>query len=72
MDVAVFVFYLLATIIYTYPLIRHFSTDMLGYCFADPSEFPWDLWWTKHALVDLRVSPFHTDYIFGSSQESVG
>lgn len=49
----------------TYPLILHFTTAIAGRA-SDHEEaaFAWNLWWTRHALLDLQQSPFFTDYIF--------
>lgn len=56
--------YIGAALVYTYPLARHFSTNILGYFFGDPNDFLWNFWWTKVALIHLGKSPLYTDYIF--------
>ena len=44
-------------------LFPHFSTEILGDV-MDAAEYPWNEYWTAHALLDLRTSPFWTDYMF--------
>lgn len=51
------------TLLFTYPLVRHFATHVPGDGRDDPS-LVWNLWWVKHALVDLHVNPLTTDFLF--------
>lgn len=58
--------FLLLTLILTYPLIRHITTHVPGselWAF-DEYTFVWNLWWFKHAILNLNQSPLTTDYIF--------
>jgi len=50
----------------TWPLIAKLSSRFPGtdtWAF-DESTFAWNLWYFKHALLDLHVSPLHTDLIW--------
>ncbi len=55
--------YTLLSLIWTYPLIKKFSTEMVGLG-GDRYIYLWDMWWVKKALLELFANPFHTDYIF--------
>src|SRR3954452_21855133 len=46
----------------SYPLITRFSTHL----FADEGDGlqnVWNIWWGHEAVVELRQSPWHTDYL---------
>jgi hypothetical protein len=58
----VLLMYLGVTIVVTFPLIMHFTTRMPGGS-LDNLVFPWNLWWMKHALVDLKTNPLYTDHV---------
>jgi hypothetical protein len=55
--------YLLLAVLLTYPLILHFTTHVPGDGSDDPA-LVWNLWWVKHAVVDLRSNPLLCDYMF--------
>ncbi|MBM3129982.1 MAG: hypothetical protein FJ009_15345 [Chloroflexi bacterium] len=55
--------YTLVALVMTYPLALNFATAIPG-VEGDAGSFVWALGWMKTALVDLRVNPFHTDYVF--------
>ncbi|MCI0475051.1 MAG: hypothetical protein L0Y55_02280, partial [Anaerolineales bacterium] len=55
--------YTLVALVMTYPLALNFATAIPG-VEGDAGSFVWALGWMKTALVDLRVNPFQTDYIF--------
>jgi hypothetical protein len=58
--------YLILAIVATYPLIRHFGTHVPGsatWAF-DEYTFVYNLWWFKHALLDLGVNPLYSSYIW--------
>lgn len=59
----VFAGYVILSIFFTYPLITNFFTAIPGDG-GDGLIFLWNLWWVKYALLDLKVNPFYTDYIF--------
>ena len=50
-------FYLMLTLVMTYPLVAHLTDGVLG-APGDNYEYLYKLWWFKHALFDLGVSPF--------------
>lgn len=64
--------YLLLTVIALNALIANFTTALPGTVVVQasdqiqPSEFDiftWDLWWVRHAVFDLHVSPLVTNYL---------
>jgi hypothetical protein len=55
--------FLVAAVVQTWPLVLHASNstvDWFQFPF-DTWQFLWNLWWLKHALLDLQTNPFHTD-----------
>jgi hypothetical protein len=44
-------------------LLPQFSTHLVGDV-MDTAEYPWNEWWTAHALRDLIINPFQHDYMF--------
>lgn len=55
--------YIVLSLLWTYPLILKFSTDVFGLG-GDRYIYLWDMWWMKKALVDLKTNPFFTNYVF--------
>jgi hypothetical protein len=54
--------FLILTLIFTYPIALHFTSEIaFG---GDAWQHIWNLWWVRHALVDLGTSPYHTNLIF--------
>ena len=51
--------YLLLTLVLLWPAAPHFTTHLIGDG-GDTYQFAWNLWWTRHALVDLHTTPFLT------------
>ena len=47
----------------SWPLALNFATALPG-VEGDAGSFVWALGWMKTALVDLRVNPFQSDYVF--------
>jgi len=60
---SIFGVYLLLTLIFTYPLIAHLGTHIPGGN-VDEGAFLWNIWWMKHALLDLHANPLTTDMLF--------
>lgn len=56
-------FYLALALAMTYPLAAHFTDGVLGPP-GDNFEYLYKLWWFKHALFDLGVSPFYNAQVF--------
>ncbi len=56
------VVYVVLTIVLTYPTAFRMKTHIPGG--GDAPWFLWDLWWFKHAIVDLGVTPTTTDMIY--------
>lgn len=50
------------TLVATFPLVFHLKDAIAGS--GDGFAFIWQLWWFKHALLDLRQNPFFTTYQF--------
>jgi hypothetical protein len=70
--VAIVLFYLLIAFLTLDALIANFSTAMPGIVKMQagndiqPSEFDiffWNLWWVRHAIFDLHVSPLYTNFV---------
>jgi hypothetical protein len=55
--------YAALTVFFTWPLAANFSSHVPGDGSDDPA-LAWNLWWVKYALLDLRVSPLTTSYMF--------
>lgn len=55
--------YIVLGMIWTFPLIRDFSTKVTGLG-GDRYIWLWDMWWMKTALLALQRSPLFTDYLF--------
>lgn len=62
--------YLLATVVFTFPLAFQIGQVVPGKE-VDGLEHVWDIWWAKEALVDLRRNPFFTDYLYHPSGVSL-
>jgi hypothetical protein len=69
---AVVGFYALVTGVALNALVANFTTAMPGIVNMQasneiqPSEFDiflWNLWWVRHAIFDLHVSPLYTNYV---------
>jgi hypothetical protein len=69
---AIALFYGLIACLALNALIVNFSTAMPGVVRLQPNDaiqpsefdiFYWDLWWVKHAVFDLHVSPLYTNYV---------
>ena len=63
---AVLGLYLILTLVLTYPLATHFTTHVPGSdtWAYDEYTFIWNIWYFKHAAVDLLSNPLHTDLIY--------
>jgi len=62
----VLVLFVVLALILTWPLAAHLSTKLPGtatWAF-DESTFVWNIWYFKHALLDLHSSPLHSDLIW--------
>lgn len=55
--------YTLLTLLFTYPMVLHMGSRLIGVG-GDGWQNVWNLWWTKKALLDLHTNPFHTDYLY--------
>ncbi len=55
--------YLALTVVLTWPLLSLFTTHVPGDGSDDPA-LVWNLWWVKHAVIDLHSNPFLCDYMF--------
>jgi len=51
-----------ASILWTWPLVRHFSDQIPGTP-GDNISFLWNLWWMRHVLSE-HVSFFHSNFLF--------
>jgi hypothetical protein len=55
--------YLALTLLLTWPLVLRFGGFVAGDGSDDPA-LTWNLWWFKHAVLDMQVSPLRTDFMF--------
>lgn len=55
--------YILLSVLLTLPLALHFTSHVPGDGGDDPA-LAWNLWWVKHALIDLGTHPFDCRYMF--------
>ena len=55
--------YLLATILFTWPLALNFTAAIPGDGFDGWQNY-WNLWWLKQALVERQVNPLFTDILY--------
>src|SRR5438270_11083552 len=54
--------YALLTLVMTYPIALDLSTQVPGG--GDAWQHIWNLWWVKHALLDLHTNPYHTNLVY--------
>jgi hypothetical protein len=55
--VSALVFFVVLTLVVTWPLLLHLRDRLPGWYIADNYEYLWKMWWFKHAIVDLQRSP---------------
>lgn len=55
--------FLLLTILLTYPLALKLNTQVCGNM-GDKYQFIWNFWWFHKALVDFKINPFFTSYLY--------
>jgi hypothetical protein len=55
--------YLALTVLLTCPLALQFTTHVPGDGSDDPA-LVWNLWWVKHAVIDLQSNPLLCDFLF--------
>jgi hypothetical protein len=55
--------YTLLALALTWPLAAHLGTHVPGDGADDP-PLTWNLWWLKHALLELGTNPFDCDHLF--------
>ncbi|HKN37341.1 MAG TPA: hypothetical protein VJX16_29205 [Terriglobales bacterium] len=60
------VLFSVAAVVQTWPLVLHASTSIIDTPEqqGDTGYYLWNLWWIKHALVDLHTNPFHAGVVF--------
>ena len=65
-------FYLIVSLVALNTLVTHLGVAMPGTLNIQPSNqiqpsefdiFYWNLWWVRHAVFDLHVSPLYTNYL---------
>lgn len=62
-DLLALILFAAITVLMTWPLARGFGYLTLGPG-GDSREYIWKLWWFKHSLLDLHVSPFFNPDIY--------
>lgn len=55
--------YFLLTILMTWPAILHLTDGIPGDGFDGWQNY-WNMWWVKKALLELKTSPYFTDYLY--------
>ena len=63
---AVIGFYILLTVVFTWPLTPNLTTHIPGeatWAF-DESTFIWNMWWFKFSILNLQQTPLETTYTF--------
>ena len=50
-------------LLWTFPLVRHLGTHLLGQGIGDNVTSVWNFWWMRTAMA-AGVSPFYTSYLF--------
>jgi hypothetical protein len=55
--------YTIIAIVMSMPLVLNFNSAIPGLA-GDAASFVWAMGWMKTAVMELRVNPFHTDYVF--------
>ena len=55
--------YTLVALVMFWNVVQNLFTAIPGLS-GDATSFVWALGWMKTALIDLRVNPFHTDYVY--------
>jgi hypothetical protein len=56
--------YLALALLFTYPLVRNFTTHHVGEAAGDAKVYLWNYWWTRRAVLVLGTSPLSTNAIF--------
>jgi hypothetical protein len=51
------------SLVWTWPLVRHFQTHLAGAA-GDNFSFLWNLWWMRHVLASPGLAFFHSDFLF--------
>jgi hypothetical protein len=60
--VTAFLFYFLLTLLFLYPI--PFELKKLVSIAPDMFQNLWNFWWVRESLLELRTSPYFTEYIF--------
>jgi hypothetical protein len=55
--------FVLLTIIMTYPLITYVGKGIMGWE-GDGLYYVWQMWWVKHSVIDLHLSPFFDPLVY--------
>lgn len=55
--------HVLLTLALTYPLVFNITEYLIGPP-EDNMQTLWNLWWVKHAILELNTHPYYTDYLF--------
>ena len=58
LNIAVFVLFVVVSLIMTWPLALHLGSSVIGPFRTDNFEYIWKIYWVKHALFDLGQSPW--------------
>ncbi len=56
--------YSLLTLTFVWPVLPHLGVVTPGDFPVDRNQYLWNMWWFRHALLDLGTNPFHTDLLY--------
>jgi len=57
------ILYALVSLIFTWPLVLHVSTSVIGPFHGDNLEYVWKIWWVRHAWFERGISPWLVPHI---------
>jgi hypothetical protein len=63
-EISVASVYFLITCIFTWPLILHVNTHVIGPFRGDNLEYIWKIWWVRHSIVEENLSPWLVPNIY--------
>jgi hypothetical protein len=69
--VTVFLGFVLAAVVATWPLVRHLDSALTGAPSGDTGVYVWNTWVFQHELQQGRL-PFYTTSIFSGTQSAIG
>jgi len=56
--------YLLVSLAFTWPLVLHLFTHVIGPFHGDNLEYVWKMWWVRHAWFEQHTSPWIVPHVY--------